>query len=183
MLRNIIDLSSILDTVLASFWEHFLINVHTFSTSNFASILEHMFDGKWLPKWMSATSGGAPFFPYFRALASILFAFCPKAVFRMHFGRHLAPFWIPLATFWFPLPIFWFPFGTIWPTFAHPGAQFSHFGIPQRHFSYSRTNKQCFGSECINLATISNVFDVDFCIEFRTYLLFKMAPKKLCHFY
>ena len=50
-LRNVIDLSLIWDLVLASLLEHFLIIVHTFSTSMFALIFECCFDGKWLPKW------------------------------------------------------------------------------------------------------------------------------------
>ena len=113
----------------------------TFSVSISASICLSIFDGKWLPKWMSATSGGAPFFHYFHALASILFAFCPKAVFRMHFGRPLAPFWIHFVPFWRPLAHFCITFGALWltfgalgltfgalgVTFAHAGARFSHF--------------------------------------------------------
>ena len=34
--------------LLASFWKHFLINFHTFSTLTFALIFEGIFDGKWL---------------------------------------------------------------------------------------------------------------------------------------
>ena len=66
----------------------------------------------------------------------------------MHFGHHLAPFWLPfgslwltfgslvapLAHFWFPLATFWLTFGALWftfgalgLTFGDPDARFSHF--------------------------------------------------------
>merc|ERR1712110_535710 len=62
----------------------------------------------------------------------------PKLDFLMHFGRSLAPFWLPFAPFGVPLAPFWHPFGSFWLPFGAiwlPWRQFSCFFIQFSNFS------------------------------------------------
>ena len=106
--QNVIDLSSILGIVLAWFWEHFLINFHTFSTSTFALIFEHIFNGKWHPNGSQKMLLGP--------ICLHTFGF----VFRTStFGCILVAIWLPFGYLWLPSARFWLHFGRFGSLLEH----------------------------------------------------------------
>ena len=67
----------------------------------------------------------SPFWPpFFRPFSNIEF--------RRHFGRPLAPFWLPFGSLWAPFRFIWVPFGSLWvlrgSILAALAVIFAHFG-------------------------------------------------------
>ena len=97
---NVIDLSLSFDIVVASFWDHFLISFHRFSTLIFALILGCMFYGKWLPKGSSARARTPPKIDTFHNLLRTSIVGCILVDFSLPMGSLLAPFGSFLTPFW-----------------------------------------------------------------------------------
>ena len=155
------DLSSILDLVLASFWKHFPIFVHTFSTLNFASIFECIFMEN-VPQSQVQTRSKPPETIIFGKFFQTSSFGCILVAFWLSFGwlwQYVGPFGTFLAPFCYLLATFWCPF-------AHPKALFSHFWASRRHFYFVML--QLF--KCIEwTVSIHGMHTWDTCMEYHTW--------------
>ena len=87
-----------------------------------ASILDRLFDRKWVPKMDSAN------YPVATFLAANIDQGA-QADFWKLFGHHLANFWLPSAPFWLPLAPLWLPFCFFWLPFAPFGSLLASFWL------------------------------------------------------
>ena len=102
MFRIFMDLLSVLDIDLASFWEHFLTKFDIISRKIFAYEFEYILNGKLsqnrLPKWRH----GGPKTMFFGNISR-----------ASYFGFYLIPFWLLLGTCLAPFELPQMPFGSL----------------------------------------------------------------------